>query len=241
MKIGKLIRDKRTEHNMTQEELATKLFVTRQLISKWENEKSYPSLEDAIKLSELFDISLDSLIKGDVEYTSKLSLNEKTKKMMKVLLSVLIVISISLASVLTFILFVNGPDLSADDLIVTNVEITELEGNKILNRLTNQEVVIPKDIEITVTFKTDKPFVSLDGEYASYLINKNQKDHVFGIRAEYRFFGNKEGEIVLKSSRDTINEMGSTNYGANIYIHNFTLGEPDKLLINWEELYKLLD
>lgn len=240
MKIGKLIRDKRYEHNMTQEELATELFVTRQLISKWENEKSYPSLEDAVKLSELFNISLDSLIKGDEEYTSQLSLNEKTKKVMKILLSVLIVISVSLASVLIFILFVNGPEINASDLVITDVEITELEEKKILNRLTRQEIVIPKDIEITVTFKIDKPFVNLDDEYVSNFPN-NSENFVFPITGDYRIFGNKEGKIILKSRRDTVSEIGSTNYGANIYLQSFNLGVPDDLLISWEEIYKYLN
>ncbi len=241
MNIGKLIKEERTEHHLTQEELASELYVTRQLVSKWENEKSYPSLEDAVKLSELFNISLDNLIKGDEAYTHELSFNAKTKKTMKLLLSLLLVVSISLASILLFIIFVNGPELSAEDLVITNVEITELEASKILNQLTNQEVIIPQDIEITITFKTDKPFVSLNGEYSSRLSYMENKDFTFSVWGEYRPFGSKEGKIILKSRRDTVTEMAKSNYGANIYIQNLSVGQPDNLLIGWEELYKYLN
>lgn len=53
--------------NFSQEELAEKIYVTRQTISKWENDKSYPDIHNLIALSLLFDISLDELIKVDVE------------------------------------------------------------------------------------------------------------------------------------------------------------------------------
>ena len=52
---------------MTQEELADKLYVSRQTISSWENDKSYPDIHSLLMLSDLFGVSLDSLIKGDIE------------------------------------------------------------------------------------------------------------------------------------------------------------------------------
>lgn len=53
--------------NLSQEELAEKIFVTRQTISNWENEKSYPDIHSLLLLGSLFNVSLDQLIKGDVE------------------------------------------------------------------------------------------------------------------------------------------------------------------------------
>ncbi|MDN6615363.1 MAG: helix-turn-helix domain-containing protein, partial [Enterococcus sp.] len=55
MDIGTIIKEKRVENNLTQEALAQKFFVTRQLISKWENGKSYPDLKQVVQLSELFN------------------------------------------------------------------------------------------------------------------------------------------------------------------------------------------
>lgn len=53
--------------NLSQEELADKIYVTRQTISNWENNKSYPDIHSLLLLSSLFNISLDQLIKGDIE------------------------------------------------------------------------------------------------------------------------------------------------------------------------------
>ncbi len=53
--------------NLSQEELSEKVYVTRQTISNWENNKSYPDIHSLLLLSSTFNISLDQLIKGDVK------------------------------------------------------------------------------------------------------------------------------------------------------------------------------
>lgn len=53
--------------NLTQEELAEKVYVTRQTISNWENNKNYPDIHSLLLLSTLFNVSLDLLIKGDID------------------------------------------------------------------------------------------------------------------------------------------------------------------------------
>ena len=55
----------RATRNMTQEQLAMLLGVSRQSVSKWEAEKSYPDIINVIELSNLYSISLDVLLKGD--------------------------------------------------------------------------------------------------------------------------------------------------------------------------------
>lgn len=65
------IKKYRTNMNLSQEELAEKVFVTRQTISNWENNKNYPDIHSLLLLSSLFNISLDQLIKGDVEIMKK--------------------------------------------------------------------------------------------------------------------------------------------------------------------------
>ncbi|WP_081182508.1 helix-turn-helix transcriptional regulator [Enterococcus villorum] len=50
---------KDTEHKFTQQEIADKLFVSRQAVSNWENNKNFPDLKSIVLLSELFQISLD--------------------------------------------------------------------------------------------------------------------------------------------------------------------------------------
>lgn len=67
MEIGRQIKKYRTDSRLSQEELAEKIFVTRQTISNWENDKNYPDINSLVLLSNLFDISLDILVKGDLE------------------------------------------------------------------------------------------------------------------------------------------------------------------------------
>ena len=65
MEIGRKLKEVRMKSNLTQEQVAEELFVSRQTISNWENEKSYPDIISIIKLSDLYSISLDELLKGD--------------------------------------------------------------------------------------------------------------------------------------------------------------------------------
>ena len=61
------IKKYRASLSLSQEELAEKIFVTRQTISNWENARSYPDIHSLLLLSTLFQVSLDQLIKGDIE------------------------------------------------------------------------------------------------------------------------------------------------------------------------------
>ncbi len=65
MEIGKKLKNARIEAGLTQEMAAEKIDVSRQTISNWENEKSYPDIISVIALSDLYSVSLDELLKGD--------------------------------------------------------------------------------------------------------------------------------------------------------------------------------
>ena len=67
MELGTQIKKHRQALDWSQETLAEKTFVSRQTISNWENDKSYPDIQSLLLLSTLFDVSLDQLVKGDVE------------------------------------------------------------------------------------------------------------------------------------------------------------------------------
>lgn len=67
MELNTQIKKYRTNLNLSQEELAEKVYVTRQTISNWENDKCYPDIHSLLLLSSVFNISLDQLIKGDIE------------------------------------------------------------------------------------------------------------------------------------------------------------------------------
>lgn len=66
MELALQIRRLRNERNMSQDELAQSIYVSRQTVSNWERDKTYPDVHSLLLLSELFDTSVDELIKGDI-------------------------------------------------------------------------------------------------------------------------------------------------------------------------------
>ena len=76
MDFGKRIKNIRLKNDLTQENMATKLKVSRQAISNWENNKNLPDLEMIIKIAEIFSLSLDELILGGVD-----NMDNMTKKL----------------------------------------------------------------------------------------------------------------------------------------------------------------
>lgn len=71
MELGGQIRKYRKALSLSQDALAEKVFVSRQTVSSWENDKSYPDVNSLVLLSEVFQTSIDNLIKGDVERMKK--------------------------------------------------------------------------------------------------------------------------------------------------------------------------
>lgn len=71
MNLGSQIKKYRSELSLSQDELAEKVFVSRQSISNWENDKTYPDIKSLLLLSEVFQVSLDKLVKGDLEMMKK--------------------------------------------------------------------------------------------------------------------------------------------------------------------------
>ncbi|WP_024858071.1 helix-turn-helix domain-containing protein [Ruminococcus albus] len=82
MELSKTKKRLRTEKGWSQETLAEKAYVSRQTISNWENEKNYPDVHSLLILSDLFGVSLDELIKGDVE-TMKNTIHNKDASALK--------------------------------------------------------------------------------------------------------------------------------------------------------------
>lgn len=80
MEFSEQIKKYRSQAALTQEELAEKIYVTRQTISNWENGRSYPDVKSLLLLSSLFQVSLDTLVKGDLEEMKERIKQEDVKK-----------------------------------------------------------------------------------------------------------------------------------------------------------------
>ena len=83
MELGSQIRRYRSERGMSQDDLAGRIFVSRQTISNWENDRTYPDVQNLLLLSDLFDVTIDQLIKGDLDTMNKAL--DKDVRSMKIL------------------------------------------------------------------------------------------------------------------------------------------------------------
>ena len=81
MELGKQIKKHRVTAQLSQEELAERIYVSRQTISNWENDKSYPDVNSLVLPSETFQVSLDNLIKGDIDIMKEVIQREEVVKM----------------------------------------------------------------------------------------------------------------------------------------------------------------
>ncbi|EMB72018.1 helix-turn-helix domain-containing protein [Streptococcus mutans] len=107
MNIGEKLKTARQQSHLTQEGVADLILVSRQTISNWENEKSYPDIVNLIKLSDLYQISLDTLLKDDgkmIEHLDKTTNAVKSnQKLQTFLLSYLAMITCLLLLSLFFL------------------------------------------------------------------------------------------------------------------------------------------
>nr|WP_317450378.1 helix-turn-helix transcriptional regulator [uncultured Sellimonas sp.] len=132
MKIGRQIRKYRQELNMSQEELADQVFVTRQTVSNWENNKNYPDINSLLLLSSLFGISLDILVKGDVEKMEEMIKTEDIRKLKQHgwIYTVMLILSVVSVVPLFFLLWPVGIGIWACIYGVTMGFVCKIEKEK---------------------------------------------------------------------------------------------------------------
>ena len=116
MDIGIKLKNARIKADITQEQAAENLGVSRQTISNWENEKTYPDIISVVKMSDLYNISLDRLLKEDQAMTEYLGYLEESTNVVKsnnrlskllLIVSYLVIYAISL---IVFWFFTDGED-----------------------------------------------------------------------------------------------------------------------------------
>ena len=116
MEIGKKLKDARMKSGFTQEAVAEKINVSRQTISNWENEKSYPDIISVIELSSLYSISLDDLLKGDERMMEHLEESTNVVKSTRKLIGAILLNLITVILLVTLSMFL--PDRSYYLLVV---------------------------------------------------------------------------------------------------------------------------
>lgn len=133
MQLGQMIVKLRKEQGLTQETFAKKFNVTRQTVSNWENEKSYPDLHTLVKISDEFHLSLDILLKGNPTMVNDIDKKVKKHTLYKgIILGLILIIAI-----LSSVIYLTNKTISdvAKDSIGKDTEIAVIE---IYNSSNNQ-------------------------------------------------------------------------------------------------------
>lgn len=105
MEISERLKQARTISGMTQEQVAENIMVSRVTLSHWENGKTLPDIASLISLSDLYQISLDELLKGDPKMTEKVKKDAKDLKSNKRLILItaifcIVVMAVYIASII---------------------------------------------------------------------------------------------------------------------------------------------
>lgn len=114
MKIGSIIKEKRTKLGLTQDDLAKKLQVSRSTISNWEINRNYPDIKLIVNISNILEIPLKELLQEESDIVNRLSedtiIRKKISKRNKILYFLIFILIISLLSVVIY--FSNINDIS---------------------------------------------------------------------------------------------------------------------------------
>lgn len=116
MDIGIKIKNARVKAKLTQEQAAEALGVSRQTISNWENNKTYPDIVSVVKMSDLYNISLDHLLKEEKSMSDYLGYLEESMNVVKSrnkfseLITIVVYLAIWALSLIVFWFFTSGSD-----------------------------------------------------------------------------------------------------------------------------------
>lgn len=117
MDFGTRLKEARSRIELRQEDIADAIGVSRQTVSNWENNRSLPDLRSIVEISDIYQISLDDLLKGDRKVMEKL-INDSDVKTMERKLNILTLVVLATSSLT--LLFIDSDILSSTSLPVLN-------------------------------------------------------------------------------------------------------------------------
>lgn len=218
MKFNEKLTQLRKSKNLSQEELGNELGVARQTVSKWELGETTPEMDKLIKMSEIFEISLDELIK-DKEIDTNINTNTNTnsndpnntntQKLAGLTIKIIkgILIFIAILSALYLVLIVSSL-----------VRFNDFKSEKVETVVENEETIFNNTLEnkddFTKTYNILNVADSDDENYLYLTIKQFQNDEVETVKVlktlangveanknyEFTFqYGNKNIEDNIKS------------------------------------------
>ncbi len=183
MDIGKKIKHLRLINNMTQEDVANQLFISRQVISKWELGKSLPDLTNLLALSNLFNVSIDSLLKEDSNLQNQIIKQSNYKRY-------LLIASLYIYSLITIVIIFYC--LIAFLLIPKDIKTSDL---KVINSHFYQK---SDESEILYIYSKLTPFFSnYSGDYSI-----ETKDHELNIHANRNSIPFRNKDVLFSIEKD---------------------------------------
>lgn len=117
MDFGTRLKEARARLGLRQEDIADGIDVSRQTVSNWENNRSLPDLRSIVEISDIYQISLDDLLKGDRKVMEKLIKDSDIKTMENKLNILTLIVLVTSSSTL---LFIDGDILSSTSMPVLN-------------------------------------------------------------------------------------------------------------------------
>ncbi|MBO1087101.1 MULTISPECIES: helix-turn-helix domain-containing protein [Enterococcus] len=169
MDFGKILKEKRHQAGITQEELAKRLNVSRSAISNWEIGRNYPDIHTLVEISTSLGVSLDELLENStmtetmIDTTKEMAVNQK-KKRGKLFYVVALCSIVSVMSLLFF-------SFSKQPTIVLNaVENADSEEVALFNKEDIKDITL-KDKKMTVLFTIPK-----DSEYVGYYVDGSNQE-----------------------------------------------------------------
>lgn len=149
MTFGQKLKKIRNDNGLTQEQLASLIFVTRTAVSKWETDNGFPGIDSLKAISNLFGISIDELI-SDADIENKKLLDEKTSKKMYFIAIAFLGLTVLFA---LLVYFLKMPYLSIGSIVgIIGYVILGLLAKPKYKRMQARKLIIPYVISRLVIF-----------------------------------------------------------------------------------------
>ncbi len=177
--IGERIKESRNQQKITQQELASKLNVSRSAVSNWEINRNYPDLDTIVQLSDILEVSLDKLLREDTIMVNKVSTEQKNGRKRKIILRILVPLFIVL-------LFTTGYLLYSEVSSVRNIFSPNVTG---ISKIEKNDDWTQVDFESSADLKMSSLFWNKE-----IVNNANSTGS-----AEIRIINKETGEVVYES------------------------------------------
>lgn len=216
-KIGKYIKFLRERNNLTQEELAKKVPVTREAVSKWETGRRIPDIETLIILSKIFNLSIESLLSGEESNNAVVNLYKDNIKLHK---KVGILLLVTILIIITFLIYYFFNNYNS-------FKFYNLTGGNDNFILENSVMFVSKEklfISIPKVSSINSDEINYKKVY--YLDNKNEKHLIIEGNSDVLNYSENNGY------NESINFKNLDNIINNLYIDIYYEDNIDTVKIN---------